>query len=71
MSQGFVGFELVVPDDQFDLPSIKTSLFTEIFKSKAILVGSPPVNKGILSSVDAILEDNCIRFGNDFALSLK
>jgi anaerobic nitric oxide reductase flavorubredoxin len=106
--------------------SDKNDVITEIFKSKAILVGSPTVNKGILSAVAAILEevkglrfqnkkaaafgcygwsgeavkviseklkeggfqllndglrekwnpdsgavDNCIRFGNDFALSLK
>lgn len=32
-------------------------IITEVFKSKAILVGSPTINKGILSSVAAILEE--------------
>ncbi len=34
----------------------KNDLITEIFKSKAIVVGSPTVNRGILSSVAALLE---------------
>jgi anaerobic nitric oxide reductase flavorubredoxin len=34
----------------------KNDIITEIFKSKAILVGSPTINKGILSSVAGILE---------------
>ncbi|MBF0121183.1 MAG: anaerobic nitric oxide reductase flavorubredoxin [Desulfobacterales bacterium] len=37
--------------------SDKNDVITEIFKSKAILVGSPTVNKGILSSVAGILEE--------------
>ena len=34
----------------------KNDVITEVFKSKAIIVGSPTVNKGILTSVAAILE---------------
>ena len=34
----------------------KNDVITEIFKSKAIIVGSPTVNRGILTSVAAILE---------------
>lgn len=34
----------------------KNDIITEIFKSKAILVGSPTINKGILYSVAGILE---------------
>lgn len=34
----------------------KNDVITEIFKSKAILVGSPTINKGILVSVAGILE---------------
>ncbi|OGQ97710.1 MAG: MBL fold hydrolase [Deltaproteobacteria bacterium RIFOXYD12_FULL_57_12] len=32
-------------------------ILTEVFRSKAILVGSPTINRGILSSVAAILEE--------------
>jgi anaerobic nitric oxide reductase flavorubredoxin len=35
----------------------KNDAITEIFKSKAILVGSPTINKGILVSVAGILEE--------------
>lgn len=34
----------------------KNDVITEIFKSKAVIVGSPTVNRGILTSVAAILE---------------
>jgi anaerobic nitric oxide reductase flavorubredoxin len=34
----------------------KNDLITEIFKSKAILIGSPTINKGILYSIAGILE---------------
>lgn len=34
----------------------KNDIITEVFKSKAILVGSPTINKGILYSVAGILE---------------
>jgi anaerobic nitric oxide reductase flavorubredoxin len=35
----------------------KNDIITEVFKSKAILVGSPTINRGILSAVAAILEE--------------
>ncbi len=35
----------------------KNDVITEVFKSKAILVGSPTINKGILTSIAAILEE--------------
>ncbi|UCH89836.1 MAG: anaerobic nitric oxide reductase flavorubredoxin [Thermoplasmata archaeon] len=35
----------------------KNDIIAEIFKSKAILVGSPTINKGILTSIAAILEE--------------
>lgn len=35
----------------------KNDIVTEVFKSKAILVGSPTINRGILSGVAAILEE--------------
>ena len=35
----------------------KNDVITEVFKSKSILVGSPTVNKGILTSVAALLEE--------------
>src|SRR3972149_5460961 len=45
--------------------SDKNDIITEIFKSKAILVGSPTVNNGVLSAVAAILEDiKGLRFQN-------
>lgn len=37
--------------------SDKNDLITEIFKSKALLIGSPTVNKGMLSAVAGILEE--------------
>jgi len=37
--------------------SDKNDVLTEIFKSKAVLIGSPTVNKGILSAVAALLEE--------------
>lgn len=37
--------------------SDKNDLITEIFKSKGVLIGSPTINKGILSAVAAILEE--------------
>ena len=36
--------------------SDKNDIITEIFKSKAILVGSPTINKGVLYSIAGILE---------------
>ncbi len=35
----------------------KNDIITEIFKSKAILVGSPTINKGVLSSIAGIMEE--------------
>lgn len=35
----------------------KNDVISEVFKSKAILVGSPTINKGILTSIAAILEE--------------
>jgi anaerobic nitric oxide reductase flavorubredoxin len=37
--------------------SDKNDAITEIFKSKAILVGSPTINKGILTAVASLLEE--------------
>jgi len=37
--------------------SDKSDILTEIFKSKALLVGSPTVNRGILSAVGGALEE--------------
>jgi flavorubredoxin len=37
--------------------SDKNDIISEIFKSKAILVGSPTINRGILVSVAGILEE--------------
>ncbi|MHA1770046.1 MAG: anaerobic nitric oxide reductase flavorubredoxin [Candidatus Thorarchaeota archaeon] len=35
----------------------KNDIITEVFKSKAILVGSPTINRGVLSSISGILEE--------------
>jgi len=35
----------------------KNDIMTEIFRSKAILLGSPTINKGILTFVSALLEE--------------
>ena len=37
--------------------SDKNDIITEVFKSKAILVGSPTINKGILTSIASLLEE--------------
>jgi flavorubredoxin len=37
--------------------SDKNDVITEVFKSKAILIGSPTINRGILVSVAGILEE--------------
>jgi len=45
--------------------SDKNDVITEIFKSKAILVGSPTINRGVLSAVAGILEEiKGLRFRN-------
>ncbi|WP_206811189.1 anaerobic nitric oxide reductase flavorubredoxin [Paradesulfitobacterium ferrireducens] len=35
----------------------KNDILTEVFRSKAVLVGSPTVNKGVLSSIGSFLEE--------------
>ncbi|MDD2467301.1 MAG: anaerobic nitric oxide reductase flavorubredoxin [Desulfobulbus sp.] len=48
--------------------SDKNDLITEVFKSKAILVGSPTINQGILSATAAILEEmRGLKFKNKMA----
>jgi flavorubredoxin len=43
----------------------KNDIITDVFRSKAILVGSPTINKGILSAIAAIMEEmNGLRFKN-------
>jgi len=37
--------------------SDRNDVMTEIFKSKAILVGSPTINRGVLTSIAALLEE--------------
>jgi flavorubredoxin len=37
--------------------SDKNDIITEVFKSKAVLIGSPTVNRGILSAIAGILEE--------------
>jgi len=37
--------------------SDRTDILTEVFKSKAVIVGSPTVNRGVLSSIAALLEE--------------
>ena len=50
--------------------SDKNTIMTEVFKSKAVLVGSPTVNKGILTSTAAILEQiKGLSFKNKKAVS--
>jgi flavorubredoxin len=45
--------------------SDKNDVITEIFKSKAVLIGSPTVNKGVLSAAAALLEEiEGLRFQN-------
>jgi flavorubredoxin len=55
------GIEAADPDVTVKLFNVarsdKNDLITEIFKSRAILIGSPTVNKGILSAAAAILEE--------------
>lgn len=50
--------------------SDKNDVISEIFKSKAIAVGSPTVNKGVLSSIAAMLEEiKGLRFKNKRGLA--
>jgi len=48
----------------------KNDVITDVFRSKAILVGSPTINKGILSAVAGIMEEiKGLRFKNKKAAS--
>jgi flavorubredoxin len=48
----------------------KNDVIAEIFKSKAVLFGSPAINKGILTSVAGLLEEICgLSFKNKKAAS--
>ena len=55
------GIRAAAPEVQVKLYNLaksdKNDVITEIFKSKAILVGSPTINRGILVSVAGILEE--------------
>jgi len=55
------GIEAADPDVTVKLFNVarsdKSDLITEIFKSRVVLIGSPTVNKGILSAAAAILEE--------------
>jgi flavorubredoxin len=55
------GLRAAAPDSTVKLFNVSRSdssdILTEIFKSKAILVGSPTVNKGVLSSLAGLLEE--------------
>ena len=56
IAKGIVEADPTVAVKLFNIArSDKNDLITEIFKSKAVLVGSPTINKGILSAVAAIL----------------
>jgi len=58
IAKGIVQTDPTVTVKLFNIArSDKNDLITEIFKSKAVLVGSPTINKGILSAVAAILEE--------------
>jgi flavorubredoxin len=63
------GIEVADPDVTVKLFNVarsdKNDVITEIFKSKAVLIGSPTVNKGILSAAAALLEQmGGLRFQN-------
>ncbi|MEJ2100854.1 MAG: hypothetical protein P8X68_12855, partial [Desulfobacterales bacterium] len=50
------------------LKTDKNDIITEVFKSKAILVGSPTINQGILVSVAGLLEEiKGLQFKNKMA----
>ncbi|HHT66156.1 MAG: anaerobic nitric oxide reductase flavorubredoxin [Caldicoprobacterales bacterium] len=55
------GIKMVSPETAVKLFNVgrsdKNDVITEVFKSKAILVGSPTINRGILTSIAAILEE--------------
>ena len=64
--QGISGEDQSVSVKLFNIArSDKNDLITEIFRSKAILIGSPTINNGLLSSVAALLEEiKGLRFKN-------
>jgi anaerobic nitric oxide reductase flavorubredoxin len=58
ISKGITEVDKTVTVKLFNIArSDKNDLITEVFKSKAILVGSPTINQGILSAAAAILEE--------------
>lgn len=58
IAQGITSEDPTVTVKLFNIArSDKNDLITEIFKSKAVLIGSPTINNGVLSSVAAMLEE--------------
>lgn len=58
IAEGIKAADSVVNVKLFNLAKTdKNDVITEVFKSKAILVGSPTINRGILVSVASILEE--------------
>jgi flavorubredoxin len=58
ISRGITEIDKAVTVKLFNVArSDKNDVITEIFKSKAILVGSPTINQGVLSASAAILEE--------------
>ncbi|MBM9613884.1 anaerobic nitric oxide reductase flavorubredoxin [Desulfobulbus rhabdoformis] len=58
IAQGITEIDKTITVKLFNVArSDKNDLITEVFKSKAILVGSPTINQGILSATAAILEE--------------
>ena len=55
-----------VPDKIFHMADTdRNDVITEVFKAKAVLVGSPTVNRGLLPTIMPILEDlRGLRFKN-------
>lgn len=55
------GINLAAPDITVKIFPVSTTdkndIVTEVFKSKAILVGSPTINKGILSALAGLMEE--------------
>jgi flavorubredoxin len=58
ISRGIIEVDKAVAVKLFNISrSDKNDVITEIFKSKAIVVGSPTINQGVLSALAAILEE--------------
>jgi anaerobic nitric oxide reductase flavorubredoxin len=58
IARGIAEVDPVVTVKLFNVSrSDKNDVITEVFKSKAVLVGSPTINQGILSAAAAILEE--------------